>query len=205
MHPLKDLGRRFRSAISRGKSTTVTPNNIRVLMQVQGLGGQVFEKGELHLPFGMSANPKPGGDNILLFIGGSSSHVIALHNDDSGLRITDLQIDEFGFRDRNGQQVVFRQDHIEVTTSKKVIANVGTDLDATVGGNVNLAVTGNVTGSAAKWNLTGDMTLTGNFNATGNVSDSVRSMAADRGDYDGHGHTGVKAGSDISGGPTVIE
>lgn len=184
---LASLSQRLRMIVTRGIVTQAAINSVRTMLQVTGLSGEALANIPLLLPTGRSALPK-GGDVILVQVGGTRSHLLAICADDSTLRITDLLAGEFGDRDYSGQQIVFRQDRLEITTPLKLVASVTGDLDATVGGNVSLNVTGSVTASAASWNLTGDLKVTGNISATESVSDGTRSMSADREIYDGHTH-----------------
>lgn len=151
MAALKALSDRQRLSITRGLVVQSENGPVKTMLGITGLSDETEQNIPLIQPFGMSARPK-GGDVILLQIGGTRSNLAAICADDSALRIPDLQPGEFGFRDYNGQQVVFRQDHLEVTTPLKLVANVTGDLDATVDGNATFNVTGNV-----------------NINATGNA------------------------------------
>lgn len=254
MNPvIENLGRRVRRLITRGTVNLCDVSNpIRALLQVNGLGGSVHDKVELHLPYGMSANVPAGGDVLVLMVTGTSSHLIALHCDDSALRITDLQQGEFGFQDQDKKQIIFRQGQIEIITPTgknivitsgqdldvtvagkvqlnvtgdvdatiggKIDANVTGDCDLTVGGQTNLTCTGKFVGSAAEWDLTGNLKVTGTISGTstitasgdiastgGNVSDNVRSMAADRTIYDGHSHGNVQNGSGYTGLPDNLQ
>lgn len=202
---LETLSRRIRSLVRRGAVVQAALNPRRTLVEVTGLAGEVEQGIELMLPFGLSALPKSGGGVVILQVLGTGSHLVALCCDDPALRIADLQSGEFGFRDYNGQQIVFRQDHLEVTTPLKLVANVTGDCDLTVGGQVNLTATGKLVAQAAEFDLTGNLNVTGSIAATGDVADGVRSMAADRAKYNAHGHGGVQTGSGTTGTPTVTE
>ncbi len=168
--------------VTRGRVISAALNPKRPLVQLSGLADEEKTQVELFMPMGMSVYPTGNEDLVLLQVGGSRSHVVALFADNPALRIKDLQPGEFGHRDTNGQQIVFRQDHLEITSPLKMTINVTGDVDITVGGKV--------TGSAASWDLTGDLTVhNGDILAKdGQVSDSTRSMSADRGLYNQHVH-----------------
>lgn len=146
----------MRSLVTRGRVALAVLNPKRTLVQLTGLKDEVKDKIELMLPYGMSALPD-AGDVVMFQVGGSRAHLVALCADNPALRIPDLAKGEFGFRDLNGQQVVFRTDKLEVITPKdlviivtgKVTQTVQGDLDQTVNGqtvltcnDVNLGGTG---------------------------------------------------------------
>jgi phage gp45-like len=112
---------RLRGMVTRGKVISATLNPKRCLVQLSGLAGEIRQKIELFLPFGMSAYPSGGEDLILLQVGNSRSHLVALFADASGLRITDLQQGEFGWKDGNAQHIVLRSDRIEIVSPTKDI------------------------------------------------------------------------------------
>ena len=70
-----------------------------------------------------------------------------------------------------------------------------------VKGNVDINVGGNVTGTASKWNLTGDVSIKGNLavssniNASGEITDGERSISGDRAIYNSHTHSDPQGGS----------
>lgn len=149
------LSEKIRAMVSRGRviASALTPK--RTLVQLSGLVDEVDTEIELFFPYGMSALPTGGEDLVLLQVGGSRAHLVALFADSAALRIGDLAGGEFGFRDGNGQQVVFRGDRLEVTTPLKLVATVTGDADVTVGGNM----TGQVSGDTS-------VTIDGSLTAT---------------------------------------
>jgi phage gp45-like len=167
------MAQKMRSMVTRGRVMSAALNPKRPLVQLSGLAGEEKTQVELFMPMGMSVYPSGNEDLILLQVGGSRSHLVALFADNPALRITDLKAGEFGHRDTNGQQIVFRQDHLEITSPLKM----------------QITVTGEVKGQASAWNLTGDLNVTGNITATGDITDSSgHSMAYDRGQYNVHTH-----------------
>lgn len=136
---LSEVGAALRSLATRGKvSATATLLTNRAVLQLRGLAKEVRNGIELLQPYGMSSRPLAGGDVLLIQIGGSRDHCVAVHADDPSLRIADLQPGEFGFRDQNGQQVVFRVDRIEVTTPLKLVASVTGECDITSAAKIRL-------------------------------------------------------------------
>ena len=62
------------------------------------------------------------------------------------------------------------------------------------GATVNLIANGGIT-------FTGDLQVFGHITASGDIADRTRSMAADRGIYNGHSHSGVLSGNGSTGTP----
>jgi len=231
MHPFHDLGRRVRTLVSRAKLTLCDVSNpVRALVQLKSSILGTLDKAELHAHYGFSCYPLPGGDLLVFMNTATASHAVAIHCDDSTLRITDLQPGEFGHRDQNQNQIVFRQGWIEITTQNgkhikindsgdlditvagKVNLNVTGDCDLIVGGQTNLTCTGKVVASASEFDLTGNLKVTGTITSTGSiastggdVSDQVRSIAADRTIYDGHKHGNVQNGSGFTAVPDDLQ
>ena len=175
--------------VTRGRVMSAALNPKRPLIQLSGLADEQKTQVELFMPMGMSVYPTGNEDLILLQVGGSRSHLVALFADNPALRIKDLKAGEFGHRDTNGQQIVFRQDKLEITSPLK--------MQITVTGDVDIEVGGDVTGKAASWQLLkGDLTVSGNITADGNITsnkddkDSAQTMAHDRSQYNQHTHPG---------------
>ena len=189
------IARGLRNLVTRGRVLSATRNPKRTLLQISGLAGETFQKIELILPYGMDAFPT-AGDLVLQQVGHSRAHLVALGADDPALRISDLEAGEFGFRDGRGQQIVFRKDRLEVTTPLKLVLNVTGDADITVGGQVNLNVTGKVVASAQEWDLTGDLKVNGTVTATGEGTFNGGHTVSQ------HRHGGVQTGGGTTGLPS---
>ena len=101
--------------ILRGLLAGLVLGTRRAMAQVRIRAGEVASNVELFLPYGMSASPVPGktADMIVLAVGGTRDHLVAIL-DDSSLRIADLQPGEFGFKDANGNLFIFRTNQLQV-------------------------------------------------------------------------------------------
>lgn len=167
------------AVVSRGKIAAVHAGR-RTLVQVRLLEGELKERVELIMPYGMSAMPA-GGDVILLTVGASRDHVVAIGVDDSSLRIRDLAPGEFGFR-RGAQQIAFRQARLDI---------VGNVLNVVFDGDVNIRSGGTVTVKAALTVFDGDVLVTGDISDQDGTHGTV---GAFRAAYDAHRHGGIDPG-----------
>jgi phage gp45-like len=155
------MGAAIRSMLTRGRLSAASyflgagGAPLRTVLVVQGLASETFKGVELILPYGMSALPSGQTADFLLFqVMGARSHKVAIGADDPALRIPDLQLGEFGFRDARGQQIVFRLDRVELTTPLKAVVTTTGDIDATAGGAIKATATGEITlNSSAKIRL----------------------------------------------------
>jgi phage gp45-like len=141
----------IRTQVVRGKVVMAGYNKggQRTMLQGAGFFGEQHLNIELMLPYGMSAIPAgETADYIYFKVNGSADHKVAVGADDPALRIPDLQAGEIGFRNNRGNQVVLRQNKIEVTAPLD-------DIDVTAAvGNINVAATaGNVAVTAAAGNI----------------------------------------------------
>lgn len=85
---------------------------------------------------------------------------------------------------------------LKFTKDGKVALHTQSDLNATVGGDVNLTVTGKVVASATEFDLTGDVKVTGKIDATGEIT------AAGSHTVSAHKHGGVQTGGGQTATPT---
>lgn len=72
---------------------------------------------------------------------------------------------------------------VDLLTPGNATATVDKNVTATVKGNVDAQITGTMTGSAASWHITGDITVNGSITTTGDVVAAGVSL-------DNHTHTG---------------
>lgn len=135
----------LRRVVTRGKVTAAQTRAGRVLVDMTLFDGERRRNIELLLPTGVSALPGVGADLVVLEVGGNRQHLVAMVADDPGLRVADLAPGEFGMRDANGQQVIFRGDRIEVSGALRI--------DITTSGPVNVTSVEAVTVDAPRINL----------------------------------------------------
>lgn len=200
---LRRVANAVRLAITRGKVLQSSPGR-RTTVQVALLAGEVKNGVELLLPYGMSALP-PAGDVLALQILGSRDHMVVLCSDDTSLRITDLQATEFGFRDARVQQIVFRDDRIEITTPLKVVVTATGDVDVSAGGKVNVtaATDVDVTATAGTVNVIAAtaVKLTAPVINLGSAGETLRKLVNDQfvALFNSHIHIGVTTGPGLTG------
>ncbi|MFH5926449.1 phage baseplate assembly protein V [Roseomonas xinghualingensis] len=105
---------------TRGKIVSTRTRGGRALATVLLANGDMRNRVELLMPYGISALPEEGADVMVLEVGGNRDHLVALMADASALRIPGLAPGEVGFRDKRGQQVVLRSDGVEIIGALKV-------------------------------------------------------------------------------------
>ena len=142
---MSDADRAIRRAVTRGKVTGSRTRAGRVLVDMTMLDGETRRGVELLLPTGVSALPAAGADLLVLEVGGNRGHLVAMVADDPSLRMEGLAPGEFGMRDAQGQQVVFRGDRIEISGALRI--------DITSSGPVNVTAADTVTVDAPRINL----------------------------------------------------
>ena len=135
--------------------------------------------------WGLFAGPTPGDEvEINYQEGGKNAPYIGKRFYGNLAQPLPVPSGEFWLVHKSGSFLKFKNDG-------SVSLNTAGDLDATVGGQANLTATGKVVASAAEFDLTGDLKVTGNITASGDIYDqgqSDQSMNHIRTVYDGHTH-----------------
>jgi len=174
---------------------------VKVLIQPEG-----FETG--YIPIGTTWCGNGWGD----FYGPTPGDVVDVHFQEGGKLAAYVSLRFFGNLaqplpvpsgerwtvHKSGSLMKFHNDgSVELTTAG--------DLNATVGGQANLTVTGKVVASAAEFDLTGDLKVTGTIFATGDITD-LNGVSGTVGHirtvYDSHTHGDVQNGGGTTSTPT---
>ncbi|WP_162136286.1 phage baseplate assembly protein V [Zavarzinella formosa] len=148
--------------------------------------------------WGMFCPPTPGDEVDVHFQeGGKNAAYVSLRFFGNQARPLSVPSGEFWLVHRSGSFLKFLNDGT-------VELNTAGDLNATVGGQANLSVTGKVVASASEFDLTGDLNVTGTITASGDIYDNGRtdnSMNHIRAVYDTHTHGGIQAGGGNTAAP----
>ena len=99
----------------------------------------------------------------------------------------------FKFHNDGSVELVTNQD-LNATVGRHANINVTGNVVANVSGNLNATVGGNITSSAASWNHTGNITVTGTVTASTDVVGGGKSLKS-------HVHAGVTPGGSVTGSP----
>ena len=112
-------GGKFSTIVTRGK-TALARIAARTLLQVTALDQETFNNIELLLPPGYVANPKPGGDVLLLEANGLRGHVVAICGDSTADTVATLQPGELGLA-TNGKSVLLLSASVTVKDPQAII------------------------------------------------------------------------------------
>lgn len=149
--------------------------------------------------FGFSSNPPAGAEVIMLSLGGSRSHNVAIASEHRESRPKNLSPGEAMIYNEAGDYVKLKADGtIEIKCSTKV--RIDSPLVEMTG---NLSVTGSISGASAV--ITGAVVAGSVAAATvtgGTVSDGSGSVGSLRTAYNSHTHGGVTTGGGSTGGPS---
>ncbi len=174
---LSRIWRRVQLFVSRGRITfSNDAGNVQTL-QVR-LGQLETRDGTPRMgDFGHASRPPIGADVIVLFAAGDRSNGVVVATGDQKSRPRNLQEGESQLYDLWGKSVY-------LTHSGIVIEAQGTPVT------VNNATVVTINAGTEVVMNTPKLKVSGDIEAAGNVSDGVRSMAADRAIYNGHNHGG---------------
>jgi phage gp45-like len=173
----------------------------------RGLSGETFAGREYMQHYGFTSRPLAGAEGIALVEG---NRVVQIASDDRRYRLA-VENGEAALYDDQGQVVHLKRGKImAIYGTDHLTASVGVDTtitcplvhvvadsqvtletplvactqDVLIGGNLVVTGNGQFGGGLSMTGLAGS----GNIGTPGQVSDGVRSMAADREIYDGHDH-----------------
>lgn len=183
------LARRIMNLVGRGRIQAL--DDSKNIQFIQAILGPLETQDNIPrlAEFGFTSSPPVGADVVVIFVNGNRSNRVAIATGDQKTRPKNLARGETMLYDSVGKMVYLSADGI-------IIDAKNTDVTVNNARNVVVHATTKITLDAPNVECTGD------FKADGNVSDSVRSMAADRGKYDTHKHD---TSTNPSGLPTVIE
>lgn len=137
-----------RNAISRAVVALVDDSRKVQEVQVDLLDGETRDKVERVQNYGFTSVPMGGAEAIVIFVGSSRDHGVAVAVDDRRYRLKDLQAGEVAvFTDQGDKIVLKRGGTIEITASTKVsiVSDVEISGNLTVNGNGGVTVpTGDV-------------------------------------------------------------
>lgn len=175
---LSRLWRRVQLFVSRGRITfSNDAGNVQTL-QVR-LGQLETRDGTPRLgEFGHASRPPAGADVIVVFAAGDRSNGVVIATGDQKTRPRGLNEGESQLYDLWGKSVYLTRDGGIVVEAKGTPVTVNNATVVTINASTSVVMN------------TPILKVSGDIMAGGNVSDSVRSMAADRAIYDGHNHGG---------------
>lgn len=155
----------LRGVLQRLDATQAMPT-----AQITGLDGEQLQV-ELMQHYGLASAPLSGAEVVVLPLGGSSAHGIIIASVDGRYRIQ-LQPGEVAVHTDEGDHIHLKRGRLVEIVTDTLLVKAATKVRFE----------------------TPEIEATGNFKADGEVSDSVRTMSADRDIYNGHTHGGVQPG-----------
>ena len=177
-HPgaIQRLYRRILSGMGRGRITTSNDTGSVQMLQLRMGAFETRDATPRLAEFGFTSRPPVGADVVVLFPNGDRSNGVAIATGHQSSRPTGLQEGEVKIYDLWGKSVTFTQGGGIVVEAKNTAVTVNNATTVTINASTEVVM------NTPLLHVSGDIT------AGGNVSDSIRSMAADRSLYNEHGH-----------------
>ena len=175
------LKRGILAMIGRGRITTSNDSGSAQLLQLRLSALEVRDQTPRIAEFGFSSRPPVGSDAVLVFVGGDRTNGIVIATGHQASRPKGLEEGETIVYDFFGKSIKFtKAGGIVVEANGSAVT-------------INNATTVTINASTKVQMNTPLLQVSGDIVAGGNVSDSKRSMAADRVIYNGHTHGGGPA------------
>lgn len=123
---MMDLGRRISAMVGRAVLSAIDDAKMLQAVQVTLLADEVADGVERFQNYGFTAHPHADAEAIVLAIGGTRSHLVAIAVDDRRYRLKNLAAGEVGMYDDQGQTIILKRGGIEITTDKPVTVTAQT-------------------------------------------------------------------------------
>lgn len=162
---------RFAQLIRRGVTTHVDPATTLQTAQAKSLDGMPLGGMEYFEPYGSSAVPLDGAELVIVRVEGKRGHEVVLAIVDRRYRPTDLAEGDSCTYDNRGQR-------IHLTAAGIFIDGAGLP--------ITISNTPEVILDTPLVHMTGDLSVAGNINAAGDISDGKGSMSGMRSVYNNH-------------------
>jgi phage baseplate assembly protein V len=178
------IARRLRFVSRPGRTTLPADDSGNVQkMQVRLGPYEIIHPIKRLAEFGFASSPPAGSDVLAVFVAGDVSNGVVVATAHQPSRLKNLNPGEAALYDVLGRYIYLTKDNgiVIEAANDKVTVNHATEVTINASAKVTLN--------------TPELHVTGNITCEGDVSDSVRSMADDRGIYNGHTHP-------VSGGDT---
>lgn len=167
--------------IARAVMTTIDTARKCQAVGLKLIGGETKENVEYLEPYGFTSAAKAGAEAVVLFPSGDRSHGVAIAVADRRYRLKGLKSGEVALYTDEGDSIVLKRDRVIEVTTKQFIVNAEEKISFT-----SPMFEVSASGSAAF--TTPTLTTSGDFAASGEVSDGVGTMSAMRMTYNGHTH-----------------
>lgn len=183
------LARQIRMMISRCVLTLIDDStplqqvqvSLLAMPQADGsVGTELADGGQVVRQYGFTARPHPGAEGVYLSVGGVRTHGLVVAVEDRRYRLTELAAGEVALYDDLGQRV-------HLTRTDIVVRGAGLPVTVTDTPKVRI--------ETDRLEVTGDV--------IDHCDDQAHTVAVMREIYNGHKHSGVKAGGDTSATPSA--
>lgn len=132
--------------------------------------------------FGLTSRPPVGSDVLVAFLGGDRSKGVVIGTAHQSSRPGGLNEGETMLYDLWGKSIYFTQDGGIIVEANGTPVTVNNATTVTINASEQVLL------ATPLVKATGDLQVAGNITAGGDITDKVRSMAADRLIYNGHKH-----------------
>lgn len=184
---LEPIRRKLRLIVSRAIVTVVSDDQGFQVIQLKGLPGEVLDGIERFQNYGFTSVPLPGAESIIVFVGGSRSHGVAIAVDDRRHRKKNLQPGESAMYSDEGDSIHLRRGKIIAVTSGGEVQVTAPKIK------LNGATEVTADGAAVKLTASGEVTIDGGtVKLIGTTTIESRLFLA-------HTHSGVETGAGVSG------
>ena len=189
--------RRLSNMMARGTVTLVNAATKLQSLQLRLLAGETKDQVEYLEPYGLTSNPNPGAECLVLFLDGDRSHGVVVCVADRRYRLKNLASGEVALYDDQGQSIILLRKGIQLTDKAGSTLSMNGDGSGTLSFATGLTLAANST-------IQGTLTVTQNIigqasiTAAQDVADQggAKTMAGMRQVFDGHTHSGTDSHGD---------